>query len=95
MLERPKIKDVLSSVLLEFHYTSVPKSYLTFPCCVQNYLDAANRNARHSDVSSAAYAIQSRLHKDIFVHLGFKTEFTLDTVYLTMLGRGGSFVTVI
>ena len=72
MIESPKIKDVLSAMLLGLHYTSVPKSNLMFPCCVQNYLDAANRNARHNDVSSAAYAIKSRLHIDIFVHVGSK-----------------------
>lgn len=72
MLASPKIKDVLSAMSLGLHYTSVPKSNLMFPCCAQNYLDAANRNARHSDVSSAAYAIKSRLRIDIFVQLGSK-----------------------
>lgn len=65
---------------LRLHYISVQKSIIVFPCCAQNYLDAANRNTRHSDVSSAAYAIKSRLYIDIFVHLGPKIQSLIQTV---------------
>lgn len=44
--------------------------------CAQNYLDAANKNARCSNISSGAYTIKSRLKSalcvDGFVHLGSK-----------------------
>lgn len=52
------------------------KCNLPAQCCAQNYLDVLNRGARHSNVSSGALVIKSRLKSrlriDAFVQLGSK-----------------------